>query len=150
MSPYTKFCIPSLSLSQFEGKTKEQKRRKTFMFMDCSIIIYFDTLKVYIIVVKDSCILMLPRGLSCSVFYEFVTSCFLFSFYSPYVILLRIVLLIPLKYHTETGVADYYNIILLRLNLLVHIFHCLGEEGKWPGGCVDGVKFGTPCQRRSV
>ena len=35
------------------------------MFMDCSFIIYFDTLKVYIIVVKDSCILMLPRGLSC-------------------------------------------------------------------------------------
>ena len=35
------------------------------MFMDCSFIIYFDTLKVYMIVVKDSCILMLPRGLSC-------------------------------------------------------------------------------------
>ena len=24
----------------------------------------------------------------------------------------------------ETGIADYYNIILLRLNLEVHIFHC--------------------------
>ena len=35
----------------------------------------------------------------CRVVYEFVTSCFLFSFYSPHVILLRIVLLIPLKYH---------------------------------------------------
>ena len=37
---------------------------------------------------------------------------------------LKIVLLIPLKYHTGTGVADYYNMILLRLNLEVHIFHC--------------------------
>ena len=36
----------------------------------------------------------------CSVFYEFVMSYFCFSFYSPYVILLKIVLLIPLKYHT--------------------------------------------------
>ena len=35
------------------------------MFMDGSFIIYFDTLKVYIIVVKESRILMLPRGLSC-------------------------------------------------------------------------------------
>ena len=24
----------------------------------------------------------------------------------------------------ETGVADYYNIILLRLNLDIHVFHC--------------------------
>ena len=83
--------------------------------MDCSIIIYFDTLKVYMIVVKDSCILMLPRGLSCSLqfCYEFVTSCFLFSFYSPYVILLRIVLLIPLKYHTGNRSCRLlqYNII---------------------------------------
>ena len=46
-------------------------------------------------------------------FYEFVTSCFLFSFYSPYVILLRIVLLIPLKYHTGNRSCRLlqYNII---------------------------------------
>ena len=49
----------------------------------------------------------------CHVFYEFVTSCFLFSFYSPYVILLRIVLLIPLKYHTGNRSCRLlqYNII---------------------------------------
>ena len=49
----------------------------------------------------------------CRIFYEFVTSCYLFSFYSPYVILLRIVLLIPLKYHTgdrSCGLLQY-NII---------------------------------------
>ena len=47
------------------------------------------------------------------VFYEFVTSCFLFSFYSPYVILLRIVLLIPLKSHTGNRSCRLlqYNII---------------------------------------
>ena len=49
----------------------------------------------------------------CRVFYEFVTSCFFFSFYSPYVILLRIVLLIPLKYHTGNRSCRLlqYNII---------------------------------------
>ena len=77
-----KFYIPpSLSLlSQFE-ETKEQKRRKIFMSTGCSIIICFDTLKVYIIVVKDSCIFMLPRGLSCSLqfCYEFVEVTFPFQ-----------------------------------------------------------------------
>ena len=64
------------------------------MFMDCSFIICFDTLKVYIIVVKDSCILMLPRGLSCYLQYllEFSILCSFSSFCSPYVILLKIVL----------------------------------------------------------
>ena len=36
----------------------------------------------------------------CSVFYEFVMSYFFSSFYSPYVILFKVVLLIHLKYHT--------------------------------------------------
>ena len=62
----------------------------------------------------------------CSVCYEFVILCFFSSFTSPYVFLLKIILLIPLEYNItrETGIADYYNIILLRLNLEVHIFHC--------------------------
>ena len=49
----------------------------------------------------------------CRIFYEFVTSYFLFSFYSPYVILLRIVLLVPLKYHTGSRSCRLlqYNII---------------------------------------
>ena len=54
----------------------------------------------------------------CRVDYDSVNSCFFFSFYSPYVILLKIVLLIPLKYHT--GNRNCW----LRLNLEVHIFHC--------------------------
>ena len=61
---------------------------------------------------------MLPRGLSCSLqfCYEFVVSHFLFSFYSPYVILLRIVLLIPLKYHTGNRSCRllHYNIIMTK------------------------------------
>ena len=59
----------------------------------------------------------------CSVYYEFVMSCFFFSFYSPYVILLKIVLLIPLKYHTGNRNCRLLRLILLRLNLEVHIFH---------------------------
>ena len=37
-----------------------------------------------------------------------------------------------------TGVADYYNIILLRLNLEVHIFHCSrgGGLAALVGGCI--------------
>ena len=54
-------------------------------------------------------------GRSCSLqfCYEFVVSHFLFSFYSPYVILPRIVLLIPLKYHTGNQSCRLlqYNII---------------------------------------
>ena len=57
--------------------------------MDCPIIICFDTLKVYITVVKEF-----------MYFYVITWSMLLlhaslFSFYSPDVILLRIVLLIP-------------------------------------------------------
>ena len=51
-------------------------------------------------------------------------SCFFFSFYSPYVILLKIVLLIPLKYHTGNRNCRLLWLILLRLNIEVHIFHC--------------------------
>ena len=85
------------------------------MFMDCSFIIYFDTLKVYIIVVKDSCILMLPRGRSYYLHCLLRICNFMFfsSFTSPYVILLKIVLLIPLKYHTGNRSCRLlqYNII---------------------------------------
>ena len=88
----------SLSLSQFE-ETKEQKIHlcpRTVQF----IIHIWHFESVSLCTVKDSCIFMLPHGLCCSLqfCYEFVESHFLFSFYSPYIILLRIVLLIPLKY----------------------------------------------------
>ena len=45
-----KFCIPlSLSLNLKKDKSQE----KTFIFVDCPIITCFDTLKVYITVVKE-------------------------------------------------------------------------------------------------
>ena len=64
----------------------------------------------------------------CRIFYEFVTSCFLFSFYSPYVILLRIVLLIPLKYHAGSRICRLlqYNIITTKTYRSI-FFHYLGE-----------------------
>ena len=83
------------TLSQFEGKRKNRKEERHLCPWTVQFIIYiwhFES--VSICIVKDSCIFMLPRGRSflCHVFCEFVTSCFLFSFYSPYVILLKIVL----------------------------------------------------------
>ena len=104
------------SLSQFEEKGKNRKEERHLCPWTVQFIIHiwhFES--VSLCIVKDSCIFMLPRGRSCSLqfCYEFVTSCFLFSFYSPYVILLRIVLLIPLKYHTGNRSCRLlqYNII---------------------------------------
>ena len=107
---YTQTLYTTLSLSLNLKKNKRQE--KTFIFVDCPIIIYFDTLKVYITVVKESYIFMLPRV---------VTSCFLFSFYSPYVILLRIVQLIPLKYHMGNRSCRLlqYNIITTKTYRLI-------------------------------
>ena len=82
---------------------------------------------------------MLPRGLSCSLqfCYEFVVSHFLFSFYSPYVILLRIVLLIPLKYHTGNRSCRLlqYNMsgIIPDIGIMVRVFaNGLGDLGSIP------------------
>ena len=112
---YPNFIYHSLSLSIWR-KTKEQKRRKTVMSMDCSIH--------YIYLTPWKCIALYSKGLmyfyvttrsrcSLQLCYEFVVSHFLFSFYSTYVILLRIVLLIPLKYHTGSRSCRLlqYNII---------------------------------------
>ena len=52
---------------------------------------------------------------------NFLFSCFFSSFMSPYVIWLKIVLLIPLKYPRGSRNCQ---LILLRLNLEVYIFHC--------------------------
>ena len=70
---------------------------------------------------------MFPRGRSCYLqcLQRVCYVMFLFfSFYSPYVILLKIVLLIPLKYYTGNRSCRRLQLILLRLNLEVHIFHC--------------------------
>ena len=60
-SLYPNFTYHPLSLNLKKNKSQE----KTFIFVDCPIIICFDTLKVYVTVVKESHIFMLPRGLCC-------------------------------------------------------------------------------------
>ena len=87
----TLYTTPSLSLSQFEGKRKNRKERHLCPWTVQFIIHIWHFESVSLCVLKDSCIFMLPRGLSCSwqFYYEFVVSHFLFSFYSPYVILLK-------------------------------------------------------------
>ena len=105
---------PSLSLNLKKRKNRKEERHLCPWTVQFIIHIWhFES--VSLCIVKDSCIFMLPRGLSCSLqfCYEFVVSHFLFSFYSPYVILLRIVLLIPLKYHTGNRSCRLlqYNII---------------------------------------
>ena len=76
---------------------------------------------------------------------------FFFSFYSPYVILLRIVLLIPLKYHTGNRSCRLlqYNIFTTKTYGLISSV-CLGGRSLAAWWVCDSVKFGTPCQRRSV
>ena len=73
------------------------------MFMDYSFMIYLTCWRCISMRSKRLIYFNVPtwsKLLIYSVFYEFVMSCFFSSFYSPYVILLKIVLLIPLKYHT--------------------------------------------------
>ena len=65
ISPYTKFYIP-LSLSLNLKKSERTEKKKDIYVHGLFNYYIFDTLKVYIIVVKDSCILMLSRGRSCS------------------------------------------------------------------------------------
>ena len=113
---YPNFIYHPLSLSLNLKKRKNRKEERHLCPRTVQFIIHiwhFES--VSLCTVKDSCIFMLPRGLYCSLqfCYEFVESHFLFSFYSPYVILLRIVLLIPLKYHTGNRSCrlQQYNII---------------------------------------
>ena len=93
------------SLSQFE---EGQKSEKTFTFVDCPIICFWHSERVYIN----------SKGFYVFSFYHVVyvvTSCFLSSFYSPYVILLRTVLLIPKVSHGKPELPTTTILILLRL-----------------------------------
>ena len=102
---YPNFVYHSLSLSQFEER---QKSEKTFIFVDCPIICFWHFERVH------NC----SKGFyvfSCYHVVYVVTSCFLFSFYSPYVILLRIVLLIPKVSHGKPELPTTTILILLRL-----------------------------------
>ena len=151
---YTQILYTTLSLSLNLKKLKNRKEERHLCPRTVQFIIHiwhFES--VSLCTAKDSCIFTLPRGLCCSLqfCYEFVESHFLFSFYSPYVILLRIVLLIPYKYHTGNRSCRLlqYNIITTKTYRSISSF-VWGRKFSGLGGCVDSVKFGTPCQRRSV
>ncbi len=65
-----KFYIPlslslSLSLSQFEGKRKKRKEERHLCSWTVHLLYIWHVESVYLCVVKDSCILMFPRGRSC-------------------------------------------------------------------------------------
>ena len=141
----TQILCTTLSLSQFEGKQKSRKdiyiRGLSYYYMfwhfesvyNCSkgIHVFLCYHVVYVVLCRSTTNLLLSH--------------FLFSFYSPYVILLRIVLLIPLKYHTENRSCRLlqYNIITTKTCRLI-IFHCRGEGSLAAWWVCDSVKFGTP------
>ena len=141
----------SLSLSQFEERQKSRKDiyirglSNYYMFWhfesvyNCSkgIHVFLRYHVVYVVLCHSTTNLLLSH--------------FLFSFYLSYVILLRIVLLIPLKYHTGNRSCRLlqYNIITTRTYRSI-FFHSRGEGSLAAWWVCDSVKFGTPCQRRSV
>ena len=92
---------------------------------------------------------MFPRGQSC--YLQFVMSCFFFSFYSPYVILLKIC---PINYfkisHGKPELpTSIINIITSKpRGPYLPLFY--GRKTSGLGGCVYSVEFGTPFQRQSV
>ena len=113
---YTQILYTTHSLSLNLKKRKNRKEGRHLCPWTVQYIIHsWHFENVSLCIVKDSCIFMSTRGLSCSLqfCYEFVGSRFLFSFYSPYVILLRVFLLIPLKYHAGNRSCRLlqYNII---------------------------------------
>ena len=133
---YTHISYTTLSLSLNLKKRKNRKEERHLCPWTVQFIIHiwhFESISLCI--VKDSCIFMLSRGLSCSLqfCYEFVVSHFLFSFYSPYVILLRIVLLIPLKYHTGNRSCRLlqYNIITTKTYRLSRGGSLVALVGVW-------------------
>ena len=98
--------------------------------MDYPIICFWHSERVYIS----------SKGIYVFSFYHVVyvvTSCFLFSFYSPYVILLGIVLLIPKVSHGKPELPTTTILILLRLKPIGSLSSIVsGKEESQPGGCV--------------
>ena len=137
------------SLSQFEEKQKSRKDiyirglSNYYMFWHFESV-YNCSKGIHVLLCYHVVYVVLCRSTT-----NLLLSHFLFSFYSPYVILLRIVLLIP-KYHTGNRSCRLlqYNIITTKTYRSI-FFHCLGgKKAAW--WVCDSVKFGTPCQRRSV
>ena len=115
---YTQILYTTLSLSLSLNLEKSKSQEKTFILVDCPNYymfwqfesVYNCSKGIHVFLCYHVVHVVLCRSTT-----NLLLSHFLFSFYSPYVILLRIVLLIPKNITRETGVADYYNIILLRL-----------------------------------
>ena len=121
------FIYP-LSLSQVEErlKMKEKKRRKTVMFLDYSFMIYLTRWRCISMCSKRFIYFNVPTW-SKLLFVVLLRVYFMFLFQLLFALWYAC---LKLSYKflqiliRGTGVADYYNIILLRLNLEVHIFHC--------------------------
>ena len=133
---YTQILYTTLSLSQFEEKQKSRED------------IYIRGLPNYYMFWHFESVYNCSKGIHVFLCYHVVyvvTSCFLFSFYSPYVILLRIVQVIPLKYHTGNRSCRLlqYNIITTKTYRSI-FFCCLGGRSLAAWCVCDSVKFGTP------
>ena len=63
---YPNFIYHSLSLTQFEGKWKKRKEERHLCSWTVHLLYIWHFESVSVCIVKDSCILMLPRGWSCS------------------------------------------------------------------------------------
>ena len=147
---YTQILYTTRSLSQLEEKQKSRKDiyirgLPTYMFWHFESV-YNCNKGIHVFLCYHVVSVVLCRSTT-----NLLLSHFLFSFYSPYVILLRIVLLIPLKYHT--GNRSRW---LLQYNIITTKTYRLISSVVWGGRSLaawwvcDSVKLGTPCQRWSV
>ena len=93
------------------------------MFMDYSFMTYLTRWRCISMCSKRLIYFNVPTWLKLLLVASAMNLLFYVSF-PAYVILLKIVLLIPLKYHTGNQNCRLLELILLRLNLEVHIFHC--------------------------
>ena len=138
---YPNFVYHFLSLNLKKNRSQE----KTFILVDYYMVWHFESVYncskgIHVFLCYHVVYVVLCRSTT-----NLLLSHFLFSFYSPYVILLRIVLLIPLKYHTGNRSCRLlqYNIITTKTYRLI-IFHCRGEGSLAAWWVCDSVKFGTP------
>ena len=145
---YTQILYTTLFLSLSLNLKKSKSQEKTFILVDChnyymfwhfesvyncskGIHVFLCYLVVYVVICRSTTNLLLSH--------------FLLSFYSPYVILLRIVLLIPLKYHPgNRSCRLLQNNIITTKTYRSIFFHYLGERSLAAWWVCDSVKFGTP------
>ena len=124
-----KLCLP-LSLNLKKDKSQE----KTFIFMDYPITYFWHFEHIY--VYNRSKELMY---FNFTMWVYAIIPCFPFSFYSPCIILLRTVLLIPKVSHGKPELPTTTIAVLILLQPKTYrltFFHYLGERRKRPGGCV--------------